>query len=149
MAYHCINGFLLPPIYGLTIITTVEVIMLFWQVNKVAILTILSWFLICSGWSFSPPSPLLSKISHFKPLWDWKMSNQLWKNVGPSWLAFLGSHTNSTIFLLISKDHDIKLISFPFQHIWIWNSLLKFFGATSIFFICLSSLTLIYDIEQA
>jgi hypothetical protein len=47
--YHCINGLLLTLIYGSTIITTVEVIMPFWQVYKVAILKILSWFLLFWG----------------------------------------------------------------------------------------------------
>jgi hypothetical protein len=56
-------GFLLPPIYGLTIITVVEVIMLFWHIHKVAILKILSWFLIFWG-EVSVLPHLYYQISH-------------------------------------------------------------------------------------
>jgi hypothetical protein len=44
------------------------------------------------GWSFSPPLPLLSKTSHYKPHGIKECPNQLCRNVGPSWLFFLGSH---------------------------------------------------------
>ncbi len=43
--------------------------------------------------------------------------NQLWRNVGLSWLAFPGSHTTHTFFLLKSKDHDREPKFFPFPHL--------------------------------
>jgi len=135
VVYYCINRFPFPLIYGLVRMIIVEVIMLFWQVCKVAIFKNLSWFLICLGWNFSLPStlPSISHTTHHCGIKE--CPNQLCRNVGPSWLAFLGSH-------------KMDLHSFPFQHTWIWNSLFKLFGVTFIFFLCLSSLTLIYDIKQ-
>jgi hypothetical protein len=148
VAYHCINGFLFPLIYGLTKIQE------------------LRW-LCCFGkfvrWPFS-------RFSHGFWYFGVKFQSSLTstikdltfqaivglKNVqlamGKCWTfmtCFSRISHNWYHLFLISKDHDKKLDSFPFQHIWIWNSLLKLFGATFIFFLFLSSLTLIYDIEHA
>jgi len=143
VAYHCINGFLLPLIYCLIIIIIVEMIMLFWQVCKVAIFKNLSWFSICLGWSLVLPC-LYCHITNHCGIQE--CPNQLWRNVGPSWLAILRFHTIGTIFLVISKDHYREQEFFPVQHTWIWNSLLIFFGVPFISFLCLSSLTLVCDI---
>jgi hypothetical protein len=102
-------------IHGLTKITTIEMIMLLWKVYKVVIFKNLSWFLICLGWSFSPPLPLLSKSHIASHCGIEKCPNKLWRNFGPSWFIFLGFHTIGIIFLLKSKDRDKKPKSFPFQ----------------------------------
>jgi hypothetical protein len=145
---HYINGFPLPLIYGLAKITRVEAIMWFWQVCKVAILKYLSWFLICLGVKFQSSFASIVKNLTLRPIMGLR-------NVQINYGEMLDLHdllfqdlTQLIIpFFFRLKDHDKKPIFFPFQHTWIWNSLFKLLGITSIFFLCLSSLTQVYDIE--
>jgi hypothetical protein len=114
---HCIIGSSLPLIYGLAKITIIEVIMLFWQIYKVTILKNLSWFLKCLRWSFNPPCLYYQRSHIASHCGIKKCPNQLWRNVGLSWLVFPGSHTTDTFFLLKSKDYDSDPKSFPFPHL--------------------------------
>jgi hypothetical protein len=72
--YHCINEFLLPLIYGLEKLQQLKWLYFLPSVQGGHFQESIMVFDIL-GWSFSPPLPLLSKISHCKPLLDRGMSN--------------------------------------------------------------------------
>ncbi len=108
MAYHCINGLPLPLIYGLTRITIVEVIMLFWQVCKVAILKNLSWFLICLGWKSQYSFICIVKEFTLQAIVGSRNVQITYGKMFDLHDVFLGSHTIGIIFLFRSQDHDRK-----------------------------------------
>ncbi len=113
---HYIIGSSLPLIYGLARITTIEVIMLFQQICKVNVFKKLLWILRCLWVSILPC--LYYQKSHIGSHYGIKeCPNQLWRNVGLSWLAFPISHTTDTFFLFKSKDYDREPKFFPFPHL--------------------------------